>query len=132
LIEKTSKLKVGHGANGDTTIGPVTTARSLERASFQVNNAKELGARIALGGSIVKSAGYFFEPTIILDATAEMAITKEETFAPVLPVYKFETEDEAVSAANNTSVRSTPASYCEFKHLQTTDGSGIILLYKRR
>jgi len=105
LVERTSKLKIGHGANDDTTIGPVTTARSLERAKAQVDNAREKGAKIALGGSVVGSAGFFFEPTIILDATPEMLITREETFAPVLAVYKFETEDEAVSAANNTSVR---------------------------
>ncbi len=104
VIERTGKLRIGHGADPDTTIGPLTTARSLERAAAQVNDAKELGAKIALGGTAVKSSGYYYEPTIILDATAEMLITKEETFAPVLAFYQFDTEEEAVSAANNTSV----------------------------
>jgi succinate-semialdehyde dehydrogenase/glutarate-semialdehyde dehydrogenase len=49
-------------------------------------------------------SGYFFEPTIILGAKKEMLITEEETFAPVLALYSFETEEEAVQAANNTSV----------------------------
>ncbi len=86
-------------------MGPVTTARSLDKAQSQVDDAKKQGGQIVLGGGKVPGkTGYFFEPTIILGATKDMLITEEETFAPVLAVDSFETEDEAVEAANNTSV----------------------------
>lgn len=105
IKERTSKLVVGHGAEKGTTMGPVTTPRSLDKALSQVEDAKKHGGKIVLGGSKVSgTSGYFFEPTIILGAKKEMLITEEETFAPVLALYSFDTEDEAVAAANNTSV----------------------------
>lgn len=107
LKERTSKLVVGHGADSSTTMGPVTTERSLDKALSQVEDAKKHGGKVILGGSKIKDVtGYFFEPTIITGATKEMLITQEETFGPVLALYKFETEDEAVEAANDTSVSS--------------------------
>merc|ERR1711939_1009182 len=103
--EKTSKLVVGHGAEKGTTMGPVTTPRSLDKALNQVEDAKKHGGKVVLGGGKVSgTSGYFFEPTIILGAKKEMLITEEETFAPVLALYSFETEQEAVDAANNTSM----------------------------
>lgn len=109
IKEKTSKLKIGHGAKEGTTIGPLTTPRSIDKAENQVEDAKKHGGKVVLGGSKVKdTTGYFFEPTIILGAKKEMLITEEETFAPVLALYSFDTEDEAVDAANNTSVSFVP------------------------
>jgi len=105
FAEKTSKLVIGHGADSKTTIGPVTTPRSLEKALNQVADAKKHGGKVILGGQkLPNTSGYFFEPTIILGAKKEMLITSEETFAPVLALYEFNTEEEAVEAANNTSV----------------------------
>jgi len=106
LKEKTSKLVVGHGAEKGTTMGPVTTPRSLDKALNQVNDAKKHGGKVVLGGGkVTGKSGYFFEPTIILGAKKEMLITEEETFAPVLALYSFDSEEEVVTAANNTSVR---------------------------
>jgi len=114
FAERTSKLVVGHMAKEGTTMGPVTTDRSLDKAAAQVEDAKKHGGRVILGGSRVKdTTGYFFEPTIIVDAKPEMMITKEETLAPVLALYKFETEEEAVTAANNSSVSSCSAHVSE-------------------
>jgi succinate-semialdehyde dehydrogenase/glutarate-semialdehyde dehydrogenase len=105
LKQKTSKLVVGHGAEKGTTMGPVTTPRSLDKALNQVEDAKKHGGQVILGGGkVIGKSGYFFEPTIILGAKKEMLITSEETFAPVLALYSFDTEEEAVTAANNTSV----------------------------
>ena len=105
LKEATAKLVVGHGADKNTTMGPVTTPRSLDKALIQVEDAKKHGGQIVLGGGkVMGTSGYFFEPTIILGAKKEMLITEEETFAPVLALYSFKTEEEAVTAANNTSV----------------------------
>ena len=105
LKERTAKLVVGHGAAKDTTMGPVTTPRSLDKALSHVEDAKKHGGKVILGGSKVDgTSGYFFEPTIILGGNKEMLITEEESFAPVLALYSFETEEEATDAANNTSV----------------------------
>ncbi|KAB8289610.1 hypothetical protein EYC80_010526 [Monilinia laxa] len=102
-----------------TTIGPLTTARSIDKAMSQVEDAVKHGGKIILGGEKVKdTTGYFFEPTIILGAKKEMLITKEETFAPVLALYSFETEDEAVEAANKTSMGL--ASYFFTKNIDRT------------
>ncbi|KAF7951743.1 hypothetical protein EAE96_007042 [Botrytis aclada] len=119
IKEKTSKLKIGHGAEEGTTIGPLTTPRSIDKAENQVEDAKKHGGKVVLGGSKVKdTTGYFFEPTIILGAKKEMLITEEETFAPVLALYSFDTEDEAVEAANNTSMGL--ASYFFTKNIDRT------------
>jgi len=111
LTERTAKLVVGHGAEKGTTMGPVTTPRSLDRALNQVEDAKKHGGRVVLGGGKVHgTSGYFFEPTIILGGKKEMLISEEETFAPVIALYSFETEEEAVKAANDTSVSFKSAS----------------------
>ncbi|KAI1918966.1 hypothetical protein LOZ12_004455 [Ophidiomyces ophidiicola] len=104
--ERTAALIVGHGANDSTTMGPVTTPRSIDKAASQVEDARRLGANVVLGGKPKSDCGggYFFEPTIITDMTQEMLISREETFAPVAAVYKFETEEEAVEWANDTSM----------------------------
>ncbi|KAH7176891.1 aldehyde dehydrogenase domain-containing protein [Dactylonectria macrodidyma] len=103
VTDRTSKLVVGHGSSSDSTIGPVTTPQSIDRAMAQVDDAKIHGARILLGGGkVANNAGYFFHPTIIVDAKREMRVTDEETFAPILTLYKFETETEAIQFANDT------------------------------
>lgn len=105
MREKTAKLKIGHGAEQGTTLGPLTTPRGVDKVVSQVEDAKKHGGQIILGGSKVKDTnGFFFEPTIILDAKKEMQITVEESFAPVLALYEFETEEEVVKEANDTSV----------------------------
>jgi len=105
LKEKTAKIIVGHGTADSTTMGPVTTSRSLDKALSHVEDAKKQGGQVILGGGKVQgTSGYFFEPTIILGASKEMLITKEESFAPVLALYSFDTEEEATQAANDTSM----------------------------
>ncbi len=108
LKERTAKLVMGHGAEKGTTIGPVTSPRGLDRALSQVEDAKKHGGQVILGGGKVSGkSGYFFEPTIITGGNKEMLITREETFAPVIALYSFDTEEEAVEAANNTSVNNS-------------------------
>ena len=108
LVEKTKALKVGHGAKEGTTMGPVTTPRSLDKAEAQVSDAEKLGGEIILGGKKLHGTsgyeGYFFEPTVIKNAKKEMLIAREETFAPVMALFEFDTEDEAVQRANDTSM----------------------------
>jgi succinate-semialdehyde dehydrogenase/glutarate-semialdehyde dehydrogenase len=105
LRERTSKIVVGHGAAEGTTMGPVTTPRGLEKANDHIEDAKKLGAKVILGGNQIRGkGGYFFEPTILTDMKANMLISREESFAPIAALYKFETEEEAVKWANNTSM----------------------------
>jgi succinate-semialdehyde dehydrogenase / glutarate-semialdehyde dehydrogenase len=106
IASRTAKLQVGHGAAKGTTMGPLTTPRGIDKAIAHVEDAKKHGGHVILGGYKTKDTqGYFFEPTIITNANAKMLITQEESFAPVLALYPFETENEAVEMANNTSVR---------------------------
>lgn len=99
------KIVVGHGADEKTTMGPVTTPRGVEKAVALVEDAKKKGAKIHTGGKKVeKNGGYFFEPTVITGVTADMDIAREEMFAPISTFIKFETEEEAVKAANDTSM----------------------------
>ena len=118
IVEKTKALKVGHGATDGTTMGPVTTPRGLAKAEEQAADAVKHGAKMVLGsGKAHKNAkeddgsgsgkgvgGYFMDPTIMTGMTADMLMSKEETFAPVCGLYKFETEDEVVKLANDTSM----------------------------
>lgn len=108
LAEKTRALVVGHGAEKTTTMGPVTTERSLDKAAAQVKDARELGGKVVMGGHSLygqdKYPGFFFEPTIITGAKSSMLIAREETFAPVMALFQFDTEEECVKEANDTSM----------------------------
>lgn len=105
IYDRTSKIIVGHGAEKSTTMGPLTTPQSIEKVTSQVKNAVSKGGKILCGGKRIDRPGYFFEPTVIANATSDMQVTQEETFGPILALYKFETEEEVVRAANDTSVR---------------------------
>jgi succinate-semialdehyde dehydrogenase / glutarate-semialdehyde dehydrogenase len=108
LAEKAKALKVGHGASEGVTMGPVTTPRSLDKAEAHVADAKKLGGQIVTGGNKLHGQkgydGYFFEPTLITGAKKEMMISQEEQFSPILALFEFDTEEEAVQKANDTSM----------------------------
>jgi acyl-CoA reductase-like NAD-dependent aldehyde dehydrogenase len=109
LTAKTRALKVGHGASLDTTMGPVTALRALDNAEAQVADALSHGGKVVAGGKRLQNTpgyggGYFFEPTLITGGTDQMLIAREETFAPVLGLFEFETEEEVVRRANDTSM----------------------------
>ncbi|TDZ23971.1 putative succinate-semialdehyde dehydrogenase [Colletotrichum orbiculare MAFF 240422] len=108
LVERTKAIKLGHGSKEDTTMGPLTTPRAIPKAQAHVKDAVKAGAKIVYGGKtgaeVGLEAGYFHEPTILRDMKQSMLISREETFAPVLGVYRFKTEDEAVEWANDTGM----------------------------
>lgn len=122
LAAKTKELVVGHGADQKSTMGPVTTERSLDKAEAQVADATKLGGKILLGGKKLHGTpgydGYFFEPTLITGAKDQMLIAQEETFAPVMALFEFDTEEEAVARANDTSMGL--ASYFFTKNIDRT------------
>ncbi|WPG99334.1 Hypothetical protein R9X50_00214800 [Acrodontium crateriforme] len=122
LAEKTRALVVGHGTKEGTTMGPVTTPRSLDKAEAQVADAEKHGGKIVLGGKKLHGMkgydGYFFEPTLITGAKKDMLIAQEETFAPIMALFEFDTEEEAVKQANDTSMGL--ASYFFTKNIDRT------------
>ncbi|RYC60036.1 hypothetical protein CHU98_g6154, partial [Xylaria longipes] len=116
LAEKTRALRVGHGLDEGTTMGALTVPQGLDKTASQVEDAKSNGATVLTGGNRLNlNNGYFFEPTIITNATPNMKIAHEETFGPLLALFPFGTEEEAVKAANNTSMGL--ASYCFTKNI---------------
>jgi succinate-semialdehyde dehydrogenase/glutarate-semialdehyde dehydrogenase len=105
MAEKTKKLKVGHGAKDGSTLGPMTTPRSVDKIKSHVEDAKKNGGRILMGGNPVSiEDGYFFEPTIVLDAHHGLLLAQEEQFSPIAAFFPFETEEEVVKVANATTM----------------------------
>ncbi len=102
FIKKASQLKVGNPTLIETDIGPLSSKGSLETISGIVEDAKEKGAEILLGGSEIDGKGYFYQPTILTNVKPNMRIAKEETFGPVAPITIVENESEAVRLANDT------------------------------
>ena len=97
---KVKTAKVGNGFEEGVNQGPLIEEAALQKVERHVQDAVAKGARLLVGGK--RLAGQFFEPTVVADATADMLCAKEETFGPFAPVFKFQTEQEAVDAANNT------------------------------
>ncbi|RJG01413.1 NADP-dependent succinate-semialdehyde dehydrogenase [Noviherbaspirillum sedimenti] len=95
-------LKVGHGLEAGTVIGPLIDANAVGKAEEHVADAVQKGGRIVVGGKRHALGGNFYAPTILADATPDMAIFREETFSPVAPIFRFKTEEEAIRMANDT------------------------------
>lgn len=95
-----SRLRVGHGLDRDTEIGPLIDERAVAKAAAHVADARRFGAHILAGGEAL--GGNFYAPTVVADVTPEMALFREETFSPVAAVMPFDDEAEAIRLANDT------------------------------
>ena len=102
MITASRSLKVGHGFDPQTQIGPLISKQQLERVSHYVSVGQREGAHLALGGSRQGNAGYFHQPTIFTGVRNDMTIAREEIFGPVMTVLPFDTEAEAYAIANDT------------------------------
>jgi succinate-semialdehyde dehydrogenase/glutarate-semialdehyde dehydrogenase len=102
LTAAVARLRVGDGLQGETDQGPLIDAKALAKVEEHIADAVTKGARIALGGKRHSLGGTFFEPTVLTNATSEMLLAREETFGPVAPLFRFETEQEAIRMANDT------------------------------
>ncbi len=102
LVAAVKGLKVGHGTEGGVTQGPLINAEAIEKVERHVADALAKGGKLELGGKRHALGGNFFEPTIITNVTPDMAVAREETFGPLAPLFKFETEADAVRMANDT------------------------------
>jgi len=102
FIKKASQLKIGDPMSIETDIGPLSSKDGLETISGIVEDAKEKGAEILLGGSEIEGKGFFYQPTILKNVKSNMRIAQEETFGPVAPITIVENESEAVKLANES------------------------------
>ena len=101
---KVRSAKIGNGFDEGVNQGPLIEEAALEKVQRHVDDAVAKGGRVLAGGKRLKNlgSGQFFEPTVVADATPDMLCAKEETFGPFAPVFKFNTEQEAIDAANAT------------------------------
>ncbi|MFN3845396.1 MAG: NAD-dependent succinate-semialdehyde dehydrogenase [Paracoccaceae bacterium] len=97
-----AKTRVGDGLSDDVQFGPLINAAALEKVEEHIADATAKGAKIETGGNRHALGGNFFEPTILTGVTNDMLVTNEETFGPLAPLFKFDSEEEVVAAANNT------------------------------
>jgi acyl-CoA reductase-like NAD-dependent aldehyde dehydrogenase len=96
-------IPVGDPFDEATVIGPLAAYRHLAKVEDYVRLAREEGGRVVAGGERLPGAGFFHQPTVIADLAADSRVVREEVFGPVLTVQPFDTEDEAVEAANSTA-----------------------------
>ena len=94
-------MKVGDGFAG-ADLGPLISKPALDKVQEHIADALSKGAVVATGGKPHDLGGTFFEPTILTGVTQEMTVSKEETFGPMAPLFKFETEDDVIAMANDT------------------------------
>ena len=102
LAAASGRLKVGPGLEDGTQQGPLIDERAVEKVEELIADARAKGGRVVTGGQRHELGGSFFQPTVIAEATTDMNFMKEEIFGPVAPVFRFETEEEAVALANDT------------------------------
>jgi len=106
LAARVGALRVGPATWPQAEIGPMINARALDKIERHVNDAVAKGAKAVVGGRRVRSdvatGPNYYAPTVLIDATKEMALSCEETFGPVAPIFRFETEEEVVALANDT------------------------------
>lgn len=97
-----TQLKVGDGLSSDSQIGPLIDDKALQKVGNLVQSAVAEGARVLLGGKADSAGKQFYQPTLLCDVRADMAISREEIFGPVAPLMAFDTEQDAVALANST------------------------------
>jgi succinate-semialdehyde dehydrogenase/glutarate-semialdehyde dehydrogenase len=102
LVSATAELAVGNGMQEGIAIGPLVNTTAVNDVDQLVRASVEAGARVALGGAPHTLGGCYYQPTVLTDVTADMAVFRNEIFGPVSPVVRFSTEEEAIALANDT------------------------------
>ena len=95
-------LRLGPGMAPDTQLGPLVSAEHRAKVEGYVASGVAQGAKVAVGGKRGEGAGYFYEPTLMVDVTHDMTVARDEVFGPVLPVITYDDPDELVDRANDT------------------------------
>jgi succinate-semialdehyde dehydrogenase/glutarate-semialdehyde dehydrogenase len=124
LASRTAALRVGPGRDSDVQIGPLIDARAVETVERHVEDAVRRGARLVVGGCRLAQGPNFYAPTVLDGITADMLISREETFGPVAGLTSFETEAEAIALANDTP-------YGLAAYVQTRDFARVFRIAER-
>ncbi|MBT3358954.1 MAG: NADP-dependent succinate-semialdehyde dehydrogenase [Rhodospirillales bacterium] len=102
LAVRVRGLKVADGLEEGSEQGPLIDMAAVEKIEQHISDATAKGARVLVGGKRHALGGSFFEPTVVADVTPDMAVAREETFGPLAPIFRFGTEEEAITLANAT------------------------------
>jgi succinate-semialdehyde dehydrogenase/glutarate-semialdehyde dehydrogenase len=102
LVEAVKGLKVGNGLEPGVLQGPLIDKAAVEKIEEHIQDAVSKGARVLTGGKRHSLGGTFFEPTVLADVPADAKVAREETFGPLAPLFRFETDEEAIRLANDT------------------------------
>src|SRR5256885_2234374 len=102
LASKMGSLKLGRGTDDGVDVGPLIDDNQRSKVRGLVDDARSKGAKVVVGGGAPDGCGYFFEPTVLSDVPPEADLLREEIFGPVAPVASFESEEDAIAAANKT------------------------------
>ena len=97
-----AELKVGNGLDAGVTFGPLIDENAIAKVQEHIADAVEKGGKVVVGGKPHALGGLFFEPTIVSHVTQQARVAREETFGPLAPIFRFETEEEVVRWANDT------------------------------
>ena len=102
LTERMGALRVGRGTEDGVEVGPLINAQARDKVAELVQDAVSLGAQVRVGGEALDGPGHFYPPTVLTDVPAEARVNREEIFGPVAAIRTFDTEQQAVTAANDT------------------------------
>jgi succinate-semialdehyde dehydrogenase/glutarate-semialdehyde dehydrogenase len=102
LVAAVAKLKVGNGFEPGVQQGPLIDQAAVEKVEEHIQDAVSKGGRVLLGGKRHALGQTFFQPTVIANVTPEMKVAKEETFGPLAPLFRFQTDEQAIEMANDT------------------------------
>jgi succinate-semialdehyde dehydrogenase/glutarate-semialdehyde dehydrogenase len=102
LVAAVGKLKVGNGFDPEVLQGPLIDVAAVEKVEDHIQDAVAKGGRVLLGGKRHALGQTFFEPTVLSEVTSQMKVAREETFGPLAPLFRFESDDEGIQMANDT------------------------------
>ncbi|NNE81724.1 MAG: NAD-dependent succinate-semialdehyde dehydrogenase [Silicimonas sp.] len=102
LTAAVQKMTVGDGLADSPNLGPLINQAAVEKVEEHIADAVSKGGKVLTGGKAHALGGTFFEPTILTGATREMAFAEEETFGPLAPLFRFDTDEEVIEMANDT------------------------------
>jgi acyl-CoA reductase-like NAD-dependent aldehyde dehydrogenase len=111
FVKEVRSYRIGRPTDDGVYIGPLCRKEQLEFLESQVKDAVKKGALLATGGHTIKGIGYFFEPTVVLNATHEMEVVRDESFGPIIAIMKVKNDEEAIALMQDTEYGLTASVY---------------------